>query len=177
MGNKIIFAIVLALGLSLVFTSQEAFAGGCQIDDLVLEKTVNRDCVGPGEEVTYTYTITNVKVSCEEDCKVTDDVLGEILPLDRHNFMVGVPVVVEKNSRILEKTTNTASLLCDLGAATLTLINSDSVTVDFCVGGSTLSPDSISLLVLEAESSAVWWLPAVVIAGAGLALFKIKKKN
>jgi len=45
------------------------------------------------------------------------------------------------------------------------------------VGGTVLSPDSVSLLVLEAQSSAVWWLPAVVIAGAGLDLFKIKTKN
>jgi len=45
------------------------------------------------------------------------------------------------------------------------------------VGGTVLSPDSVSLLLLEAENNAVWWMPAVVIAGAGLALFKIKKKN
>jgi len=47
----------------------------------------------------------------------------------------------------------------------------------FPVGGTVLSPDTVSLLLLEAESSAVWWLPSLVLAGAGLALFKIKKKN
>jgi len=47
----------------------------------------------------------------------------------------------------------------------------------FPVGGTVLLPDSVSLLILEAESSAIWWLPAVLIAGAGVTLFKIKKKN
>jgi len=49
-------------------------------------------------------------------------------------------------------------------------------TKSFPVGGTVLSPDSVSLLLLETQSSLVWWLP-VVIAGSGLALFKIKKKN
>jgi len=43
------------------------------------------------------------------------------------------------------------------------------------VGGTVLLPDSVSLLLLEAESSAVLWLPAVIIAGAGIALIKIRK--
>jgi len=44
------------------------------------------------------------------------------------------------------------------------------------VGGTVLSPDIASLLLLEAQSSAIWWLPAVVLAGAGVALFTIRKK-
>jgi len=59
-------------------------------------------------------------------------------------------------------------------------VNGDKVIVEFeaahPVGGIVLSPDSVSLLLLEAESSAVWWLPVVIIAGAGMVLLQIKKK-
>jgi len=44
------------------------------------------------------------------------------------------------------------------------------------VGGTVLSPDSVSLLLLEAENNAVWWLPAVILAGSAIALFSIKKR-
>jgi DNA-binding beta-propeller fold protein YncE len=45
------------------------------------------------------------------------------------------------------------------------------------VGGTEIPIDTISLLLYGVQSSAMWWVPAIVIAGAGIGLWQVKKRN
>ena len=62
-------------------------------------------------------------------------------------------------------------------------INPDTLTGFICipippvVGGMGIPVDSTALLLAGVQGSALWMIPAIVVAGAGITIFKLKKKN
>jgi len=54
--------------------------------------------------------------------------------------------------------------------------NAFKITLAVPVGGTGISPDTVSLLAYGVQSSISWWLPAV-LAGVGIGVFVIKKRN
>jgi len=64
-----------------------------------------------------------------------------------------------------------------LGTVTPRINLESAIIAGLPVGGADMPIDMVSLLVYGFQANAIWWLPAVLMAGVSIALFQIKRKN
>ena len=84
------------------------------------------------------------------------------------------------NSHLVQDTGNgLPGCVCDNGFQQNGFANGQPIciTVNVPVGGMGIPIDSTALLLAGVQGSAPWMIPAIVIAGAGIAIFKIKKNK
>jgi hypothetical protein len=77
--------------------------------EITVEKTADRDTVSPGDEVTYTYIVTNTGNTTLYGVEVTDDILGEVGAIDQ--LEPGESVTFEKTGTVDAYTFNTATAI------------------------------------------------------------------
>ena len=62
-----------------------------------------------------------------------------------------------------------------LNTGVITAIINEFLTESPVIGGETISIDTTALLLSSAQTSMIWWLPAVLIIGASIVLLKTRK--
>ena len=95
---------------------------------VTIDKTVSKTKVIEGQQVTYSYKVTNTGDVPLTDCNIGDDILGPVGPGD---FALGVLAMITPTAmtNIAAQVTNTATVTCDEPQSMTTVSASDSETV------------------------------------------------
>ena len=95
-----------------------------------------------------------------------------------HHVYAQTGPVCNANSHLIPDTGNgLPGCVCDNGFQQNGFANGQPLCISLAVGGMGIPIDSTALLLAGVQGSALWMIPAIVIAGAGIGIFSFKRSK